>query len=62
MSGTDKKRRNVIQDAQPTRPGLTLIEDVLKALGLKVSKASEQFGISLTAFSSAIHDQAGMSL
>ena len=45
----------------PPHPGLTLIENVLPALDLTVSKASEQLGIPRTAFSRVIHDQAGMS-
>ena len=45
----------------PPHPGLTLKEDVLKALDLTVTKASEQLGIPRTAFSRVIHDQAGMS-
>jgi antitoxin HigA-1 len=44
----------------PTHPGLTLIEDVLKALDLTVSKASEQLGIPRAAFSIVIHGQAGV--
>ena len=45
----------------PPHPGLTLKEDVLKALGLNVMKASEQLGIPRVAFSRVIRDQAGIS-
>ena len=44
----------------PPHPGLTLKEDVLKALGLNVMKASEQLGIPRVAFSRVIHGQAGV--
>ena len=42
----------------PPHPGLTLKEDVLKALDLTVTKASEQLGIPRAAFSRVIHGQA----
>jgi len=45
----------------PTHPGLTLKEDVLKALDLNVMKASEKLGILRAAFSRAIHGQTGIS-
>ena len=45
----------------PLHPGLTLKEDVLKALDLNVMKASEQLGIPRSAFSSLINGQAGIS-
>ena len=44
----------------PLHPGLTLKEDVLKALDLNVMKASEHLGIPRAAFSIVIHGQAGV--
>ena len=45
----------------PPHPGLTLKEDVLPALALTVTQASEQLGVTRSAFSRLINGKAGIS-
>ena len=46
----------------PPHPGETLREDVLPALGLTVSEASTQLGISRVTLSRVLHGRAGISV
>lgn len=46
----------------PPHPGDTLREDVLPALGLSVSEAARQLGISRVALSRVLHGRAGISV
>ena len=45
----------------PPHPGLTLKEDILPALELTVTEASEQLGVTRAAFSRVINGKAGIS-
>ena len=45
----------------PPHPGLTLRDDVLPALGLGVSQAAEQLGVSRVALSRVINGRAAIS-
>ena len=45
----------------PPHPGITLKEDVLSALGLTVTQASELLGVTRAAFSRLIYGKAGIS-
>lgn len=45
----------------PPHPGLTLRDDVLPALGLNVTEAAEQLGVSRVAFSRLLHGRAAVS-
>ena len=45
----------------PPHPGLTLKEDVLPALALTVTQASEQLGVTRSTFSRLINGKAGIS-
>ena len=45
----------------PPHPGLTLREDVLPALGLKVTEAAEQLGVSRVALSRVLNGRAAIS-
>jgi len=45
----------------PPHPGETLKEDVLPALGLSVTEAAEQFGVSRVALSRMINGRAAIS-
>ena len=45
----------------PPHPGLTLRDDVLPALGLGVSEAARQLGVSRVALSRVIHGRAAIS-
>jgi addiction module HigA family antidote len=45
----------------PPHPGLSLIEDILPALELTVTEASEQLGVTRAAFSRVINGRAGIS-
>jgi len=45
----------------PPHPGETLREDVLPALGLNVSQAAEQLGVTRTTLSRVLHGHAGIS-
>ena len=45
----------------PPHPGLTLKEDILPALGLTVTEASAQLGVTRAAFSRVINGKAGIS-
>jgi addiction module HigA family antidote len=45
----------------PSHPGLTLRDDVLPALGLGVSEAARQLGVSRVALSRVIHGRAAIS-
>ena len=45
----------------PPHPGLTLRDDVLPALGLKVTEAAEQLGVSRVALSRVINGNAAIS-
>ena len=45
----------------PPHPGETLKEDVLPALGLTVTQAAHQLGVTRTAFSRIINGRAGIS-
>ena len=45
----------------PPHPGLTLRDDVLPALGLGVTQAAEQLGVSRVALSRVINGRAGIS-
>lgn len=45
----------------PPHPGETLKEDVLPALGLTVTQAAEQLGVSRVAFSRVINGRAAIS-
>ena len=44
----------------PPHPGLTLKEDILPALELTVTEASEQLGVTRAAFSRVINGKAGI--
>jgi len=46
----------------PPHPGETLREDVLPALGLTVSAAAEQLGVSRVTLSRVLHGRAGISV
>lgn len=46
----------------PPHPGETLREDILPALGLSVSAAAGQLGISRVALSRVLHGRAGVSI
>ncbi len=45
----------------PPHPGLTLRDDVLPALGLNVTKAAEQLGVSRVALSRVLNGRAAIS-
>ena len=45
----------------PPHPGLTLRDDVLPALGLSVTEAAEQLGVTRAAMSRVINGRAGIS-
>ena len=45
----------------PPHPGLTLRDDVLPALGIGVTQAAEQLGVSRVALSRVINGRAGIS-
>ena len=45
----------------PPHPGLTIRDDVLPALGLNVTQAAEQLGVSRVAFSRMINGHAAIS-
>ncbi|MCX7247507.1 MAG: HigA family addiction module antitoxin [Burkholderiales bacterium] len=45
----------------PPHPGLTLRDDVLPALGLTVTGAAQQLGVSRVAFSRVLNGRAGIS-
>lgn len=45
----------------PPHPGLTLRDDVLPALGLSVTEAAEQLGVSRVTLSRVIHGHAAIS-
>ncbi|MEN9435416.1 MAG: hypothetical protein RIR09_71 [Pseudomonadota bacterium] len=45
----------------PPHPGLTLRDDVLPALGLGVTQAAEQLGVSRVALSRILNGRAGIS-
>ncbi len=45
----------------PPHPGLTLRDDVLPALGLSVTEAAEQLGVTRAALSRVINGRAGIS-
>lgn len=45
----------------PPHPGLTLRDDVLPALGLTVTQAAEQLGVSRVALSRVLHGRAAIS-
>jgi antitoxin HigA-1 len=45
----------------PPHPGLTLRDDVLPALGLNVTQAAEQLGVSRVAFSRMLNGRAAIS-
>ena len=45
----------------PPHPGETLKEDILPALGLTVTQAAHQLGVTRTAFSRVINGRAGIS-
>lgn len=46
----------------PPHPGATLREDVLPALGITVSEAARQLGVSRVALSRVLHEQAAISV
>lgn len=46
---------------KPPHPGLTLRDDVLPALGLGVTQAAEQLGVSRVALSRLLNGQAAIS-
>ncbi len=45
----------------PPHPGLTLRDDVLPALGLNVTQAAQQLGVSRVALSRVLNGRAGIS-
>lgn len=45
----------------PPHPGETLREDILPALGLTVTEAARQLGVTRTALSRVLHGHAGIS-
>ncbi len=45
----------------PSHPGLTLRDDVLPALGLSVTEAAEQLGVSRITLSRVLHGHAALS-
>ena len=47
--------------ANPPRPGLTLRDDVLPALGLKVTQAAQQLDVSRMALSRVLNGRAAIS-
>ena len=47
---------------EPPHPGATLREDILPALGLTVTEAARQLGVTRTALSRVINGHAGISL
>lgn len=46
---------------QPPHPGLTLRDDVLPVLGLNVTQAAQQLGVSRVALSRVLHGHAAVS-
>ena len=46
----------------PPHPGETLRDDVLPALGVKVTQAAEQLGVSRVALTRVLHGHAGISV
>jgi addiction module HigA family antidote len=46
----------------PPHPGATLREDILPALGITVTEAARQLGVSRVALSRVLHEQAGISV
>jgi antitoxin HigA-1 len=47
--------------SNPPHPGLTLRDDVLPALGLSVTQAADQLGVSRVALSRVLNGRAGIS-
>lgn len=45
----------------PPHPGETLREDILPALGLNVTQAAEQLGVTRATLSRVLHEHAGIS-
>jgi antitoxin HigA-1 len=45
----------------PPHPGATIREDIIPALGLSVTEAARQLGVSRVTLSRVIHGQAGIS-
>ncbi|CAE6697877.1 Antitoxin HigA [Paraburkholderia aspalathi] len=45
----------------PPHPGETLREDILPALGLNVTQAAEQLGVTRATFSRVLHEHAAIS-
>jgi antitoxin HigA-1 len=52
---------NMTRMHNPPHPGLTIRDDVLPALGLNVTQAAEQLGVSRVAFSRMINARAAIS-
>jgi addiction module HigA family antidote len=46
----------------PPHPGETLLEDVLPALGISITEAARQLGVSRVAFSRVLHGHAAISV
>ncbi len=58
------RHKGLVMDSMltPPHPGETLREDVLPALGLSVSEAARQLGISRVALSRVLHGHAAISV
>ena len=46
---------------RPTHPGEVLLEDVIKPLGISITEAAQDLGISRKALSELIHGRCGLS-
>src|SRR4030042_2344211 len=50
-----------MQRRKPTHPGEVLLEDVIKPLGISITEAAQDLGISRKALSELIHGRCGLS-
>jgi len=50
-----------MRNRQPTHPGKVLLEDVMKPLGITISKAAEGLGISRKTLSEIVNGRCGLS-
>ena len=50
-----------MQCRKPTHPGEVLLEDVIKPLGITITEAAQDLGISRKALSELIHGKCGLS-
>jgi len=50
-----------MQRRKPTHPGEVLLEDVMKPLGITITEAAQDLGISRKALSELVHGRCGLS-